>query len=73
MYDAEMLNQAMENQQLTNEKLAVRADLSASTVSSIRNGEENVRLLSLKKAANALNLQVEIHFVPKSEIATAGA
>lgn len=66
MYKAELINAAMEEQGKTNESLAHDAGLSHATISAIRNGEENVRLLSLKKAAHALNLRVEIHFVPAS-------
>lgn len=73
MYRADLINTAMEEQGKTNESLAHAAGLSHATISAIRNGEENVRLLSLKKAANALNLRIEIHFVPKSEPAAANA
>lgn len=64
MYRADLINRAMEKQGETNESLAHAAGLSHATISAIRNGEENVRLLSLKKAASALNLRVEIRFVP---------
>ena len=66
MYRADLINTAMEEQGKTNESLAHAAGLSHATISAIRNGEENVRLLSLKKTANALNLRVEIHFVPQT-------
>lgn len=65
MYDTEVIDKAIEEQHLTNEKLAVSAGLSSGTVSSIRNGEENIRLPSLKRVANALGYEVEIRFVPK--------
>lgn len=67
MYRADLINIAMEEQGKTNESLAHAAGLSHATISAIRNGEENVRLLSLKRTADALNLRVEIHFVPKTE------
>lgn len=66
-YDPAPLNEAMRRQGFTNEKLAVRADLAARTISSIRNGDENVRLATLKKAAGALNLKLIIQFVPEGE------
>ncbi|HWW74721.1 MAG TPA: helix-turn-helix transcriptional regulator [Pyrinomonadaceae bacterium] len=73
MYRAELINSAMEEQGKTNESLAHAAGLSHATISAIRNGEENVRLISLKKAANALNLRVEIRFVPMTRPRTAKA
>ena len=73
MYRADLINIAMEEQGKTNESLAHAAGLSHATISAIRNGEENLRLLSLKKAANALNFRVEIHLVPKTEAQTAPA
>jgi transcriptional regulator with XRE-family HTH domain len=73
MYQAELIKTAMEQQGKTNESLAHAAGLSHATISAIRNGEENVRLLSLKKAANALKFRVEIRFVPESETQTTKA
>ena len=64
---ADLINTAMGEQGKTNESLAKAAGLSHATISAIRNGEENVRLLSLKKAARALNLRVEIRFVPMTQ------
>lgn len=69
MYDPQVIDQAIESQQLSNEKVAVSAGLSSGTVSSIRNGEENIRLPSLKRVANALGYEVEIRFVPKAATA----
>jgi transcriptional regulator with XRE-family HTH domain len=66
MYDAKVIDKAIEKQKLTNEKVAVAAGLSSRTVSLIRNGEENVRLNSLRKTAEALNLKVEIRLTPKA-------
>lgn len=66
MYDAKVIDKAIEEQKTTNEKVAVAAGLSSRTVSQIRNGEENVRLNSLKKTAEALNLKVEIRLTPKA-------
>jgi transcriptional regulator with XRE-family HTH domain len=60
MYNTTIINAEMERLNLTNEKLAVKAGLSGSTISAIRNGDEKVRLTSLKKAARALSLKIEI-------------
>ena len=72
MYNSQIINRAIEDRHLTNEKVAVNAGLSSRTVSSIRNGEENIRLPSLKRVANALGYEVEIRFVPKA-VTAAGA
>lgn len=72
MYDPQVIDRAIASQHLSNEKVAVSAGLSSGTVSSIRNGEENIRLPSLKRVANALGYEVEIRFVPKAASA-AGA
>lgn len=73
MYDPQVIDQAIESQHLSNEKVAVSAGLSSGTVSSIRNGEENIRLPSLKRVANALGYEVEIRFVPKAAATPAAA
>jgi transcriptional regulator with XRE-family HTH domain len=73
VYDSQLIDKAIGEQNLTNEKLAVSAGLSSGTVSSIRNGEENIRLPSLKRVANALGYEVEIRFVPKAATAPAAA
>lgn len=57
---------------LTNEKLGVKADVAARTVSVIRNGDESVRLKTLKKVAGALKLKVRISFEPASEAESVG-
>ncbi len=73
MYRTDVINAAIEEQGKTNESLAHAAGLSHATISAIRNGEENIRLLSLKKAANALNLRVEIRLVPITRSTVANA
>lgn len=73
MYQSELIKTAMEQQGKTNESLAHAAGLSHATISAIRNGEENVRLLSLKKTAKALKFRVEIRFVPETEPASVNA
>jgi transcriptional regulator with XRE-family HTH domain len=70
-YDPKPINEAIEEMGLTNEKLGVKADVAARTVSVIRNGDENVRLETLRKVAGALKLKVVIHFEPAPE--TVGA
>jgi transcriptional regulator with XRE-family HTH domain len=72
-YDAQTINEAMEAMGLTNEKLGVKADVAARTVSVIRNGDENVRLQTLKKVAGALKLKVVIRFEPEPDAETAMA
>jgi transcriptional regulator with XRE-family HTH domain len=73
MYDPQIIDEAIESQHLSNEKVAVSAGLSSGTVSSIRNGEENIRLPSLKRVANALGYEVEIRFIPKAAATPAAA
>lgn len=63
-YDPEPINTAIADQGLTNEKLGVKAEVAARTVSIIRNGDESVRLTTLKKVATALRLKVVIRFEP---------
>ncbi len=65
MYDAAPINKAIEEQDFTNEKLAVRAGLASRTVSSIRNGETNIRLTSLQQVAEALGFRVIVKFEKK--------
>lgn len=62
MYETDSINREIREQKLTNEKIAVRAELAARTVSSIRNGEPNVTLTSLEKLAAALGLKVIVKF-----------
>lgn len=72
MYDFGTIDKTIKEQHLSNEKVAVTAGLSSSTVSSIRNGEVTIRLPSLKRVANALGFEVVISFIPKhdSDVAT---
>lgn len=60
MYNSSLINEEMEKQGLTNEKLAVKADLTARTISKIRKGDAHIHLPSLKGVAEALGLKVEI-------------
>lgn len=59
MYSVTLINEEMERQGLTNEKLAVKADLTARTISKIRKGDPHIHLPSLKGVAEALGLKVE--------------
>ena len=54
MYETEVLNHAIE--------VAAKAGLAARTVSSIRNGEPNIRLSSLHQVAEALGFKVVVKF-----------
>jgi transcriptional regulator with XRE-family HTH domain len=60
MYNHESINAAMGAQRLTNVKVAERAGVAAKTVSLIRNGCPNVTLPTLKKVADALNLDLVV-------------
>jgi transcriptional regulator with XRE-family HTH domain len=66
MYDSEVLNKAIKDNALSNEKVAVAAGLAARTISKIRNGDPDVRLPSLEKTAGALGFDVEVRFIPKT-------
>jgi transcriptional regulator with XRE-family HTH domain len=65
MYNATLINEEIEKQGLTNEKLAVKADLTARTISKIRKGDPHIQLPSLTVVAEALGLKVEIHLSKK--------
>ena len=62
MYNAQIIDRAIEDRNLSNGRVAASAGLSCGTVSSIRNGKENVTLPSLKKVADALGLQLIVRF-----------
>jgi transcriptional regulator with XRE-family HTH domain len=70
MYPTEAINEAMGRQRLTNDKLANKAELDPATISRIRNGNPNVTLPTLKKVADALDLNLVIQFEPKPETVT---
>ncbi len=65
MYDTTPIETVMEREDLTNEKVAVKAGLSSSTVGRIRRKDESTNLQSLKKFGDALEMDVEIRFVPR--------
>jgi transcriptional regulator with XRE-family HTH domain len=67
MYRTDLINAAMGAQRLTNPKLAKLAGVGVGTVSSIRNGKETVSLPSLKKVADALELNLEVRLSPKPQ------
>lgn len=58
MYRTDLINGAMGAQRLTNESLGEKAELDATTISSIRNGKPSVTLPSLKRVADALGLKL---------------
>ena len=60
MYNSELINEEMSGQRLTNEKLAALAGVNKKVVSAARNGKESVMLPSLKKVADALNLELVV-------------
>jgi transcriptional regulator with XRE-family HTH domain len=66
MYNYESINAAMGAQRLTNVKVAERAGVAAKTVSLIRNGFPNVTLPTLKKVADALNLDLIVKLEKKA-------
>jgi transcriptional regulator with XRE-family HTH domain len=66
MYSTTLINEEMEKQGLTNEKLAVKAALTSRTISKIRNGDPHIQLPTLKEVAKALGLEVEIRLSKKA-------
>ena len=68
MYNVTLINEEIEKQGLTNEKLAVKADLTARTISKIRKGDPHIQLPSLNGVAEALGLKVEIHLSKKATL-----
>lgn len=69
MYETECINEAMGRERLTNEKLADKAELDPATISRIRNGNPNVTLPTLKKVADALDLELIVRFEKKANYA----
>jgi transcriptional regulator with XRE-family HTH domain len=69
MYETAPINEAMGRDRLTNEKVANKAEVDPATVSRIRNGDPNVSLPTLKKVADALDLDLIVRFQPKPESA----
>jgi transcriptional regulator with XRE-family HTH domain len=65
IYDPAPINQAIEEQDLTNERLAVKAGLAARTVSDVRQAKDSLRLQTLFKVTEALGFEMEIHFKKK--------
>lgn len=72
MYGA-AINEMMGRERLTNEKLGEKAELDPATISRIRNGSSNVTVTSLSKVAEALELELQINFVPKQVTAQSSA
>jgi transcriptional regulator with XRE-family HTH domain len=70
MYNSELVNSAMGARRLTNPEVARIAGVAPKTVSAIRNGKDSVTLPTLKKVADALDLQLIVRF-EKKEVAHA--
>jgi transcriptional regulator with XRE-family HTH domain len=71
MYRNDLIVKAMEDQGKTNESLAHETGLSHATVSAVRNGNEQVRLETLRLIAKALGLEMRALFSePKTARAT---
>ncbi len=66
MYEAARINEAMGRGRITNELLAEKTKLDPGTISRIRNGKSNVMLPTLKKVADALDLELVIKFEKKA-------
>jgi len=60
-----LISEAMEKENLTNEKLAVKAGVTSRTVMAIRKSKPGVNLKSLLKVSSALGLELDIRFIPK--------
>lgn len=58
MYNTELINEAMGKKRLTNEALAELSNVSVATVSYVRNGRTEIKLETLKKIADALELRL---------------
>lgn len=66
IYRYDLIASAMSDQNHTNESLAKACGLAVATVSSIRNGRENITLPSLIKIADELGLTMQELFEPKA-------
>ncbi|MDX6696066.1 MAG: Cro/C1-type DNA-binding domain [Blastocatellia bacterium] len=62
LYGNELIKGAMAEQELTVADVAEITGLSPTTISFVRNGKENVKLPTLKKIADALDLQLIVRF-----------
>lgn len=71
MYRNDLIKGAMAEKGLRVEDVAREANLSITTVSFIRNGDQNVKLQSLKAVADVVGLSMEQLFTPKPEAAPA--
>ena len=73
-YDTKPIEEALVELEYSNEKAAVYAGLSSTTMTKIRKADDGVKVKTLRKLARALNLQVEIRFTPKPrQTETAGS
>jgi hypothetical protein len=60
MYNPDPINEEMGRRRLSNAAVAEMAGVNKKVVSAARNGKESVMLPSLKKVAEALNLNLEL-------------
>lgn len=67
MYNPAPINEVMGRERLTNKKVAQLAGVNTKVVSNARNGKETVSLPSLKKVADALELNLEVRLTPKAQ------
>lgn len=67
MYPNQQLKGAMAEKGITVEQLANKSGLAFGTVSAIRNGKMSIKLASLVTMAVALDFEVEIRLIPKTQ------
>jgi transcriptional regulator with XRE-family HTH domain len=65
MYNPALINEVMGRERLTNRKVAALAGVNTKVVSAARNGKESVTLPSLKKVADALDLNLVVKLEKK--------
>jgi transcriptional regulator with XRE-family HTH domain len=66
MYNPDPINEEMGRRRLSNEDVAELAGVNKKVVSAARNGKESVMLPSLKKVADALNLELVVKLEKKA-------
>ena len=58
-YRVDLINAAMGARRLTNDVVAEKAGIAPKTVSAVRNGDPNVKVLTLAAVASAVGLTME--------------
>jgi hypothetical protein len=66
MFNPDPINEEMGRRRLSNEDVAALAGVNKKVVSAARNGKESVMLPSLKKVADALNLELVVKLEKKA-------